>query len=433
MFNTLLKPKFWLLVISISLITVVLLEGTAYLVFEPLTGKAFDYHTLKKQRRERLTFIRNKLKQEEQNSIYILHPYVGYTGRPGNVSPPFNNFGMPSPHTYPYQKQENDFVIGVLGGSVAGMFAKIGQQHLIHELRALNPFFKDKQVTLLSLATGGYKEPQQLFHLVYCLLSGVKFDLILNIDGFNDLALTISNIEDQINPLFPSGFHTGLMSKAFNNQLDRKTAQRIVDLYDLYGKEYGLLEKLEKSGLRGSAFLNLLGVRWSQKIQNQLHHLDYAMAKDLLGSMTEEFRGPEIALKGNSYEFAAQLWKQTSEMIAAISQHYQIPYIHVLQPNQYVDGSKPLSENEQKIAYQANYRWGQIAKEGYPYLIEAGKRLRAQGIAFYDLTQVFKNISEDIYLDVCCHFGNRGNIIMGKDIAKMIHQSLLDSPALSAQ
>ena len=36
------------------------------------------------------------------------------------------------------------------------------------------------------------KQPQQLFKLYYLDLIGLKFDIIINLDGFNELALTLS-------------------------------------------------------------------------------------------------------------------------------------------------------------------------------------------------------------------------------------------------
>jgi len=111
-------------------------------------------------------------------------------------------------------------------------------------------------------------------------------------------------------------------------------------------------------------------------------------------------------------------------MLYAISQANRLIYIHVLQPNQYVEGSKPLSDKEKKIALDLNNSWSIAAREGYVHLISKGKQLKTKGIPFYDLSMIFKDSTEDFYVDACCHFNINGNILMGKNIAEILLREL---------
>ena len=57
----------------------------------------------------------------------------------------------------------------------------------------------------------------------------------------------------------------------------------------------------------------------------------------------------------------------------------QIEYFHFLQPNQYVRGSKILTEDERKVAYSESHPYKKGVESGYPRLVEAGKRLKDRG------------------------------------------------------
>jgi hypothetical protein len=75
-------------------------------------------------------------------------------------------------------------------------------------------------------------------------------------------------------------------------------------------------------------------------------------------------------------------------------------YYHFLQPNQYLSGSKPMSEAEKRVAIQADHPYRQGVETGYPLLIRNGRALKEQGIPFYNLTGIFKDYPEAIYIDV---------------------------------
>ncbi|MGV2341075.1 MAG UNVERIFIED_CONTAM: hypothetical protein LVR18_46165 [Planctomycetaceae bacterium] len=57
----------------------------------------------------------------------------------------------------------------------------------------------------MRLALPGYKQPQQLMALNYVLSLGGEFDAVLNIDGFNDGALSIlENAQPKASIAYPS-------------------------------------------------------------------------------------------------------------------------------------------------------------------------------------------------------------------------------------
>ncbi len=410
---------------SISLIaTIVLLEVVCLVFFKSLSGKPFEYNTLEYQRSARIAAILEKIKNyDESQELHMFHPYVGYVARPSIYTggkTKANEYGVHSAagYPYPYKKQPNDFVVAVVGGSVAAGFTKFGETFL---KKYLHDHGFNKNVVLINLARGGYKQPQPLFYLQYALLSGFEFDAVLNIDGFNDLVLAAKNIDNHINPIFPSGFHTGFLSKMLTSQkFDPHTVEQLSNYYSLYSNELRLLSFIQKPPFKYSVFLNLLGELWTQRNLVRIKQLEFDLANESQRTMTEEFRGPQFKQQGNKYEIVAKIWQQASKMLYAICKANNLVYIHVLQPNQYVKGSKPLSENEKKSAVAPNHPWGIAAREGYSYLVSTGNKLKNQGIPFYDLTMIFKESTEDIYVDVCCHFEHKGNAIMAKKIAEIV-------------
>jgi hypothetical protein len=92
-----------------------------------------------------------------------------------------------------------------------------------------------------------------------------------------------------------------------------------------------------------------------------------------------------------------------------------MPYLHVLQPTLYDEGSKVLTRDE--IAKSKTVReWSEGARIGYPRLRAAGPELTARGIDFYDASLVFADVGETLYYDAC-HFNARGNEILAEAVA----------------
>lgn len=413
-------------------ITWLVLELGAWLLYGPLAGQAYSAAGAAEGRRARVADIDRRLVNSEEGGALQFHPYLGYVGRPGakpweNVEATNNAFGLLSlaGHPYPYERQPGDFVVVVLGGSVADIFANTMEAELQSALAEQDPRFADRRLVLLSLATGGYKQPQQLFMLEYMLLQGMEPDLVLNLDGFNELALATQNAERGIDPLFPSGFHFGPMAQGLTGDPSPATIATLAALYRSYARERGLLEGLDRSPMRASILASLSAVVLSRFLQGGQAQLQQQLAQDTQVEMPEAFRGPQTAAADPEQvlDRAIETWREASRMIDAVARAYDLPYVHALQPNQYVEGSKVLTENERRIAFNPGHAWPQAAQAGYARLIETGEDLAAEGIDFHDMTQVFQAVEGDIYVDNCCHFSFVGNQILARALAPIIAEA----------
>ena len=95
-----------------------------------------------------------------------------------------------------------------------------------------------------------------------------------------------------------------------------------------------------------------------------------------------------------------------------LSNKIKILYIHVIQPNLYLENSKILSPSETKLL---NYpKYGDIISNHYKIFdteyLNADKKL--------DLKYVFKKNSQELYRDYCCHLNNLGMHIISMEIIK---------------
>jgi hypothetical protein len=439
--NPLKKTLAALLALAVGL---ALLELGSLLLFERLTGTPFDRGRLAEERSQRIEALLGEFgeagEEDAAPSLYRFHPYLGFVGTPGGRpwsrgpvalrGTAFNAFGMASRygHPYPYRKRRGELVVAVLGGSVAEIFANTAQEPLRDALAQLDPRFASRELVLLSLATGGFKQPQQLFALQYALLLGFEIDLVLNIDGFNDLVFAVENAGDGIHPLFPSGFHTGLIGKSPSSRFDLATLGLFASLHRASTQELRVLSFVDGTPQRFSIFFNLLAERLTRGYESERGRARYELARLAQEGMPDEFRGPPYAPGVDSVVAAARLWRRASELTDAACRAAGIAYVHVLQPNQYVEGSKQLSAQELRVAWRPETYLARTARRGYGALRHEGRELARAGISFHDFTMIFRELGGDIYTDTCCHFGPRGNEILARELAPILLQELAVSP-----
>ena len=124
----------------------------------------------------------------------IRHPFYGFVhNAPGSA---LN--AMP-----PRQRRDDTVVIGLLGGSVAYLVRPFLQDALNRWFAANN---RPQQPVVLTLAKVGMKQPQQTLIVANTLLLGGEFDLIVNLDGFNEIvqgAIQSLYYDDGIFPFLP--------------------------------------------------------------------------------------------------------------------------------------------------------------------------------------------------------------------------------------
>ncbi|MBN2562426.1 MAG: hypothetical protein JXQ75_15990 [Phycisphaerae bacterium] len=403
------------------LFIIIFIELSSFIGFWIVEGHSFSW--------ARAETPRDFIAQEddlEQASTHtppeILHPYVGYVANPAS-SKYISTFGYGQLIDPIQHRADDKVIIGMMGGSVAYRLADRAKQTLVEHLQD-SPRFADKQIVLLNLAIGGYKQPQQLMTLNYILALGGEFDIVVNLDGFNEVALhNEGNATKNVFPIYPRSWYPK------TSQLpDPALRQLVCEKAILESQRASLSKWFSGSYLRYSITCNLIWRLRDRSMRQENAGLADRI-RDYRVRLTEPYvvTGPRIEFKDDQelYEHLVGIWKRCSMQMDSICRGAGIRYFHFLQPNQYVAGSKPMGEEERRIAYQEDHPYRPGAQSGYPLLIEQGKRLSEMGIRFTDLTQLFATEHDMAYSDACCHFTTLGR----ETIAERIAQEILnDTP-----
>jgi hypothetical protein len=403
------------------LIVVFSIELLSHLTFFIIFGKRYSPENLR-------SYVVTKYDRTEQRANFlqkdIIHPYIGYVFDFEDEKKNFNSQGFDTDHPPVVKKEEGKLNIVVLGGSVAGGVAKSLEK----------TWGKTFQITprLINLALPGFKQPQQLMALTYFLSLGAEYDLVINIDGFNDIVLPcVENYTAGVNPFFPHSWKLRIT----NNPAPQELALigKVKYIQDIKHKR---LAELAGSMFNISAAYGC--IKMVQFIINNKELYDnttalFALQKNSPKRFVES--GPLEQFKNltEMHAATAEIWFQCSLLINSLAKDKGFEYYHFLQPNQYVKGSKRLTPEENRIAYNKKHIYRQSVLIGYPMLIAKGRMLLQNHINFFDTTMIFANINETVYCDTCCHYNKRGKQIVTDYIIQEIKRhSKLDKLKLAA-
>lgn len=312
-----------------------------------------------------------------------------------------------------------ELVVVVAGGSLAGLQVERDGDQLLRGIPEL-PRFRGRRVRLLNLGMGGYKQPQQLQLLTYLLSLGMEPDLVLLLDGFNEVALPgPDNLAKGVTGHFPRGWDllAGGPSGALGSQL-------MEEIMRLRGERRWWRGFFSRWPLRES---NLALVLWdvvSRRKRKAIARLQLAPREDP-GSLPLVLAGPPGFARDprEAVVESVALWERASGLMDALCRARGIEFHHFLQPNQYDPAAQPLSPGDQAAFHRQDQPYRLGAVQGYPLLREAGARLRQGGVAFHDLSGLFRGDPGTAYRDDCCHLSEYGARRVGEAILEALRES----------
>ena len=355
----------------------------------------------------------------------VLHPFLGFVFNPelnerenrrerGELLISRHGFFLPPDDGAELNEdmRDNEVRVGVFGGSVAMLFAFNGQERLIAGLREA-PSLAGREIVVRSLALGGYKQPQQLLTLTYLLSLGERFDAIINVDGFNELALSyFDNYRHRVFPHYPRAW-----KQRVDLVPDREFQVKVAQVAILRSRRASLARRASPFGFSVTA--NLFWALIDRKLAGDLQEAQLALADLPASERTYQWQGPYEEKDSDAvYEDLVRQWRDSSLQMHRLAEANGIRYLHVLQPNQYVPGSKPMSAEEERIAIDPNSVYRPSIERGYPLLAAAGEELKRQGVRFLDASMLFADVEDVLYTDGCCHFNRRGNEILAEAVAR---------------
>jgi hypothetical protein len=376
-----------------------------------------------------------------------LHPYFGPTHMPGlplQIPPELrdgtaatetaanptgartNNFGFVSVHDFPFVKtRSTQFVIGIFGGSVSAWFCHVGTPRLLASLK-MDASFSEREIVPLCFSHEGYKQPQQLLILAYFLSIGQEFDLVINIDGFNEVALSPHNEQSGLDLSMPSPFHMeGLINLIDRSTLTPERLLVMAQIYRLREQLNGLAVRLQRTPFASMyAILDRYYASTRTRYFTELGRFSNLPGSSGAASMIRITPAVIPRDEAKVFEDIAAQWAQSSLLMNSMLAERGVPYFHFLQPNQYFT-TRRFTEPERATALNVESPFKAGAEKGYPALIAAANLLTGRE-RFFNAVDIFNREPLPVYLDDCCHYTLTGY----ERLADAVSASVLRAEAL---
>jgi hypothetical protein len=319
-------------------------------------------------------------------------PYIGWE----DASTQMRIVADAGAYALPASRQTYD--ICIVGGRVAKDFASLGRERLLARLEE-NPRLQGRGIRVHDYAFAGFKQPQQAMVVSYLMAMGHLPDAVINLDGFDEAAFGWHNAKMGTHPLLP---HLPDWTRAaLPVRPDWETVERIHEIREIQDHALELGEWMLRSGLWRSCFLEhacslrlrVLRDRYLSSRSAVVEHLRVRPA-------AIEIRGPSFAPDDESVAGAiVTAWEESSRSIRGMCRTRGIEYLHVLQPARFEAGG---SEG---------------AREIYPRLREAGRRLAARQVSFIDASDLFRGQPADLDPETS-RLSGRGHEVLADAIAQ---------------
>jgi hypothetical protein len=346
-------------------------------------------------------------------AIYVPHPFFGFALDPtapelaaaragGAMDVGADGFFDSGP--------PGEVNVGLFGGSVAVYACVDGAEALRQALQAV-PELHGRRIAVQCIGLGGFKQPQMLGALSYLLASGRRFDAVLLLDGFNDVALAFNqNKFKRAAIAYPYDWERHLGPGA-----SREDQRRVGLVVALGAARAELAGAFQDRRLGRSAAGGLLWRVLDRALAARLQRARADLGQPAPGQLGYRELGPleQPADDVARMREVARVWADSSRTMAALCAGSGIRFHHFLQPNQYDPGSKPLTTEERRAAFREDSAFRPPIELGYPVLRVEAAKLAAAGVPFTDLSGIFAHTAEALYVDDCCHVNPRGSALLG--------------------
>jgi len=327
----------------------------------------------------------------------------------------------------PLIPRENQLIVAVMGGSVARDFAMHSRRYGSFA-RALqqDPRYRNKKITVVNFAIGGYRQPQQLMILNYFLMLGQKFDIVINLDGFNEVYHGMLNHKNGVDFTFPPEEIWGEQQQHIERLNMSLTDERGIQTvyFDWAVRSYG--RNADRCTLAACFVLNKLAARYYQFRSNRIveekgETWEKVSHFSRRPSQPNNPGGKNLILKldqpGRLYGAIADYWANASRIMVGLGRRHGFLYVHVLQPNQHYPPGR-VQELPGRNALTPKFR--EPVVQGYPFLVSRINDMQKAGVFAIDATVVFDLSEGEIYSDSCCHFSDKGTGILVEFVVRKI-------------
>ena len=320
-----------------------------------------------------------------------VHPFYGLSdgtvpGFNSKVSAE-NNFRSVSP-----TMSNKPIAVLVVGGSVASHLSEAREDIIEDHLFAdkLNKSFNTDRFVVYNASFGGGKQPQQYFKILYLDLLGFSPDIIINYDGFNEVALSIGeNFQNNLNAIYPRNFYESLGASVYDGACF--STNNWLLSFNTYIPFIELVKWVYVRNCHNEAVWSEVSINMNNKMLTEIEQKDFINRVKLV-------------------------WSHSSNKTFDFAKARKIPYIHVLQPNRHLAGSKPLTDEE---VFGDSAKRKPIAPALLASTQEYYGTLNMDLLsAPYKIDQryLFEEEQRTVYIDKCCHFNKLGMTTIIEDI-----------------
>jgi hypothetical protein len=407
--------------VAINLLVLFVFLESASLAFYFRKTKAFFYPRNKERIKAAASQFEIPSQPGREGDLlgYQLHPYFGFICPPAYADLPFK------------KTSKDQFIIGIFGGSVARRFYMYEVVHhvLAKTLQPL-PQFQGKEIVILKFANPAHKQPQQLLTLNYYLSIGQELDMVINIDGFNELAVSYLNDKAGIEVSMPNGIIVAPLIALANKEMAPEDLELSLEVLQLK-------KNVKKTAnlLRRCRFATGYMLRWAQARyllkqylakSERLNQMKRQEGKDslvYLKRVEKPLDDPEV------FERTLDVWRNSSVAMNDLLVARKIPYFEFIQPNQYYATKRQFSEEEKKVAMHEASPFKEPTVKGYPRLLARIDSVREAGVTLFNGVNAFDEIGDAMYIDTCCHYTDAGNEVFSRFIGQSLVTYLSARPA----
>lgn len=358
--------------------------------------------------------------REPWMSAYQLHPYFGFITPPSYAELPIK------------KTSKEQFIIGIFGGSVAQQFCDYEFEHRVVTKRLQSlPEFQNKEIVLVKFANQAHKQPQQVLILNYFLSVGQELDMVINIDGFNEVALSYLNYKAGTDVSMPNDYIFSPLVALANKDLASEQLELSLEVLQLKNRLQNTTNRLSECRLATCYML-----RWAQakyffnQYREKVQTLNQRKGEEGKDSLVYLKRIEKPLDDQEALERIVDLWFNSSRAMSELLTARNIPYFEFIQPNQYYSTNRQFSADETKIALDEKSQYKEGTEKGYPKMLARVSSLQAAGVKVFDAVNVFDETGEIVYRDNCCHYNDVGNEILARHIGQSIVTELKRNPAL---
>jgi len=425
------KSKNILIIIAVNCaIAFICLEALS-LAFYFINQKQFFY-TRTKAKEQVVEDIERLGIRVDESIVERLHPFFGYVLKQGaftneKLKLKVNKQGFFSIYEYPFVKSnKNQFIIGIFGGSVANNFAvdEYLTKRLSKKLKAY-PEFANKEIIVLNFGNGGYKQPQQLLILNYFLALGQELDLVINIDGFNEVALSNLNNKARVEIGMPSVQHIQPLTGLASNNVSPEVMSSIVQINENKKQLKAGIDKLQTCQLALCHAVTSLQVKqlinnYQQAVVKYDQQVKQSNPDAANSSIVYIPKADSVFEDAAAFDKMASMWYQSSIGMNQILSSRKIKYFHFIQPNQYYPTKRTFTAKENEIAINKESPYIEGVKKGYPVLLSKVDDLQKAGVNIFSAVNILDNTKDTVYKDACCHYNSVGEEVLANYISSSI-------------